>query len=114
MSVLSKSRSGFTLVEIMLVILIISMLLLIAIPSFMAARERSQAKTCIAQLRQIRYAKESWAMDFRKDPGDEPALGDLYPVYLKDNPECPLGGVYSINAVNTDPACSIGGNHTLD
>ncbi|GIV13145.1 MAG: hypothetical protein KatS3mg021_1427 [Fimbriimonadales bacterium] len=39
-----RRERGFTLVEIMIVVLIIGILLAIAVPSFMNARERSRAK----------------------------------------------------------------------
>src|SRR5438552_13514260 len=41
----------------------IGILLAIAIPNFVKARETSRAKSCIANLKQIDAAKEQWAMD---------------------------------------------------
>lgn len=108
----SNSR-GFTLVEIMITILIISILVALAVPAFIGARERSQGKTCGAQLRQIRYSKEAWAMDNRQPVTATPVWNDLYPGYLKERPQCPAGGNYDIRAVNEDPLCSQGGTHTL-
>ncbi|MCL6519981.1 MAG: prepilin-type N-terminal cleavage/methylation domain-containing protein [Armatimonadetes bacterium] len=109
-----RGRKGFTLVEIMIVVLIIGVILAVAVPSWLGARERSQARTCQGQLREIKYAKESWAMDNHKRADDMPSLDDLYPTYLKSKPECPAGGTYTIGAVNEDPTCSIGGRHSLD
>ncbi|MCL6624082.1 MAG: prepilin-type N-terminal cleavage/methylation domain-containing protein, partial [Fimbriimonadales bacterium] len=57
----NRRRKGFTLVEIMIVVLIIGILLAIAIPNFMRARETSRTKSCISNLRQIDAAKEQWA-----------------------------------------------------
>ncbi len=95
----------------MIIILIISILIALAVPSFLSARERSQVKTCTGQLRQIKYAKESWAMDNRQPVTNAPEWDELYPAYMKDRPECPAGGDYTIRAVNQDPTCSIGGKH---
>ncbi|MCW3061592.1 MAG: prepilin-type N-terminal cleavage/methylation domain-containing protein, partial [Capsulimonas sp.] len=53
MKVFRNKKSGFTLVEIMIVVLIIGILLAVAIPSFVQARESSRAKSCIANLKQI-------------------------------------------------------------
>ena len=107
------NNRGFTLVEIMIVILILSILTALAVPAFLGARDKSQAKTCSSQLRQIKYAKESWAMDNRQPISSTPDWDALYPTYMKDRPECPAGGEYTIRAVNQDPICSVGGKHVL-
>src|SRR5437016_1174804 len=56
-------QHAFTLVEIMIVVLIIGILLAIAVPNFIRAREQSRAKSCSANLKQIDSAKQQWAMD---------------------------------------------------
>jgi prepilin-type N-terminal cleavage/methylation domain-containing protein len=102
-----KSRRGFTLIEIMIVVLIIAVLLAIAIPNFMKARDTSRAKACVSNLRQIDTAKMQWAMDSipPKIGTDTPGATDLYPTYVKVKPTCPAGGEYTINAVDTNPTC---------
>jgi len=108
-------RKGFTLVEIMIVVLIIGILLAIAVPNFIKARETSRTKSCIANLKQIDAAKEQWAMENKKTTTDTPAMTDLVGSanYLKNTPSCPSGGTYTVNAVSTDPTCSIGTPHIL-
>ena len=105
----NKARRAFTLVEIMIVVLIIGILLAIAIPNFIRARETSRAKSCQANLQQIDSAKEQWAMDNKKTTTDTPASTDLAPTYMKTYPTCPSSGTYTINAIGTTPTCSIGG-----
>ncbi|HEX7652460.1 MAG TPA: hypothetical protein VF607_03070 [Verrucomicrobiae bacterium] len=70
-------------------------------------------KTCINNLRLIDDAKQAWAKDFSKGDNAIPTAKDLLP-YLPDNvlPECPGGGIYSLNAVNEVPTCS-SPNHLL-
>jgi hypothetical protein len=65
-------------------------------------------KTCINNLRHIDDAKQEWAKDNSAAPTAVPTQKDLLP-YLKNNvfPACPDGGVYSINAVDEVPTCSI-------
>lgn len=108
-----RNNKGFTLIEIMIVVLIIGILLAVAVPSFLKARETSRAKSCVSNLKQIESAKEQWAMDNRKTGTDTPTEDDLWggtDPYIKQEPICPSGGTYTINAVEDDPTCSIGAN----
>jgi prepilin-type N-terminal cleavage/methylation domain-containing protein len=106
-------KKGFTLVEIMIVVLIIGILLAIAVPNFIKARENSRTRSCIANLRQIEAAKEQWAMEMKKASTDVPAWTDLTPSYVKSQPTCPSGGTYTIGAINANPTCSTGAPHVL-
>jgi prepilin-type N-terminal cleavage/methylation domain-containing protein len=102
-----RRKGGFTLIEIMIVVLIIGILLAIAIPNFMKARESSRTKSCIANLKQIQAAKEQWAMDTKAAPGAAVADTDLYGagLYIETEPTCPSGGTYTIENLDTKPTC---------
>ena len=73
---------GFTLVEIMIVVAIISLLAGIAVPSYTRARKRSQATHVLEDLRMLEYSMDRWAIENNKSPGDVAALSDLLP-YIK-------------------------------
>src|SRR5215212_9966406 len=112
--VLCRGRRGFTLVEIMIVVLIIGILLAIAVPNFVKAREVSRAKSCLSNLRSISYAKEQWAVENKKATTDTPAGTDLYGTggYIKQTPLCPAGGDYALNDLANFPTCFVNATAT--
>jgi len=106
----SNKKSGFTLVEIMIVVAIIGLLAAIAIPSFLNARTRSQTSACQNNLRQISGSKDQYALDHNNTAPT--AFSDLVPTYIKTTPVCPAGGAYTIGALGVDGTCSVSG-HTI-
>ncbi len=98
-------RKAFTLVEIMIVILIIGILLAIAVPNFITARENAQQKACWASQQKLEAAKHMWMMDYGRPSSDTPAIADLVPEYTKTEPECPTHDVYVIGDGLTPVSC---------
>ena len=109
---LHQIRKGFTLVEIMIVVLIIGILLAIAVPNFVSARNNSRIKSCVGNLRQVDGAKQQWAMDNQKTGADTPGWADLTPGYIRSQPSCPSGGTYTMGNIDTFPTCNQA-SHTL-
>src|SRR6267378_1403157 len=109
MKVQTSNKSGFTLVEIMIVVAIIGLLAAIAISNFVKARTTSQQNACINNLRQIDGAIQQWALEFKKDPTATVKETDVTP-YLKNSVVCPSGGTafsdsYTVTDVATQPKC---------
>lgn len=105
-------KSGFTLVEIMIVVAIIGLLAAIAIPNFVKARTTAQKNACINNLRQIDGAKEQWALEKKKSAGSASVDTEIEEYIKGGAPKCPSGGGYTYGAVDTAPTCSITG-HSL-
>ena len=79
---LRSRRTGFTLVEIMIVVAIIALLAAIAVPGFLRARKRSQASRVINDLRLIDSAVDQYAIETSKKSGDPVDVTD-WTNYLK-------------------------------
>lgn len=76
-----KRREGFTLVEIMIVVLAIGILTAIALPSFNAARSRTLAKAKQSNVRTLNNAVQEWAMDLFLS--DNAPITDEVGAYIK-------------------------------
>jgi competence protein ComGC len=96
-------------VGVVLGLALIPLMLAIAIPNFVKAREAAHKNMCLNNLRRIEGAKEVWSLQNKMDTNSTPTMQDLTP-FLKGNVttlRCPAGGTYSINRVGLTPTCSI-------
>ena len=105
----NRKARGFSLIEIMMVVMILGMLLAVAIPKFLNARQGSNARTCQSNLKNILSAKERWAMDNNEGADAVPLMANLVKDYLKLDPVCPGGGDYIVDRMNRLPTCTVGG-----
>ena len=84
----SKPRSGFTILELLVVIAVISLLVAILLPSLDAARKAGKSSTCLAHIKNIATSSRVYEADdpqgwgipahplqFRKDPNDPLSRG---------------------------------------
>jgi len=83
-----RSQSGFTLIELMIVMAIIGILATLAIPSFVVAVKHAREAVLKEDLQTMRAAIDSYTMDKQKAPQ---SLDDLIQDgYLKSVPEDPM------------------------
>ena len=104
------NKRGFTFIEIMVIVLIMGILLAIGIPNFLKARRNGCTKACIHNMRQMEGAKEEYAMEYNKSVGDPIDWDKIVPSYLKEEPECPAGGLYTLFPIGDMVDCSFTGH----
>ena len=84
----SRTQSGFTLIELMIVMAIIGILATLAVPSYVTAIKHAREAVLREDLHVMRQAIDSYTMDKQKAPQ---TLDDLVQGgYLKPIPEDPM------------------------
>ena len=108
-----KKQTGFTMVEIMIVMAIIGIVIAIASGTWMRQREFARGRTCQENLSKIDGAKEQYAMDNAIGNGTDVDWSDIAGAtnYIKFQPGCPATDEeYVLNAIGTDPTCPYSGS----
>jgi prepilin-type N-terminal cleavage/methylation domain-containing protein len=87
-----RDERGFTLIELTIVVLIMSILVGIALASFAFSTAKAKSTTCKANLRTIKTVLETYKSEAGKYPDD---LDDLVPDYIRTDTgiKCPETGL---------------------
>lgn len=87
-------RRGFTLIEVLIVILVVAILMAVALPLYLGALTKSEVTTCRSNMWSIAQAEQGYRT---RTPTH------LYTTNLTDlsgdmgsTPTCPRGGTYSV------------------
>lgn len=106
---LKEDQKGFTLVELMVVVVIIGVLVAIAIPVYNATTERAQLGACQANQRMIEGAAQQYIANNPDATYSEIAnnINDVLGKYFQDGvPVCPAGtDAYTYNAETQQVEC---------
>jgi type IV pilus assembly protein PilA len=111
---LSTRRQGFTLVEIMIVVVIIGLLAAMAIPAFQKVRATSREKTIENNIRQIGSGADQYFLEFGTSTVNVSNL--IGPTNYIKNPIVPVAGETYPTAVTTGTSFSMtwnGGSGTV-
>ncbi|MDD5557959.1 MAG: type II secretion system protein [bacterium] len=107
-------RSGFTLIEVMIVVGIIGLLAAVAVPNFLRARGTTQRHACWNSLRQFNAAKDQYALECNMWSGaliSPSSALDAYLINLRVTSSCPGGGTYqNIDGIGTPVTCNVHGS----
>lgn len=119
---MKKNNKGFTLIELMVVVLIIAVLAIIAIPLFGHSKADAERTACFANQRIIEDAAEMWAASEVNN-----SAGNIYgeindnhilfqePKFLKSVPKCPgTHGFYYIQDNGKVGRCMVHGYYNED
>jgi prepilin-type N-terminal cleavage/methylation domain-containing protein len=113
---MKRNNKGFTLVELMVVLLIIGILVAIAIPIYNKTTDNAYQKTCFANQRTIEGAAAQWAADNDKTLKDSALSNNGWVTelvgddkYIANEPICKKGGTdhhYTWNSTTGKVECT--------
>ncbi len=104
----ARGRRGFTLVELLVVIIIIAVLLVIAIPRYFRAVYTARVRGCQAQIKIINTAAQAFFARNHRWPAtveemcETTAPPDVIAPPLTEMPICPFGVPYELRPVLED------------
>jgi prepilin-type N-terminal cleavage/methylation domain-containing protein len=90
-----QNERGFTLIEMLIVLLVISILLIITIPNVMKHQSGIQTKGCEAFVKMVQSQVQAYDIDYNKLPADTTELKDQ--GYLTQT-TCPNGDTVNIDS----------------
>lgn len=96
-----QNEKGFTLVELMVVVLIIGVLVAIAVPVYNSATARAETSACDANKRIIDAAVLMWQMEQDNPSTEIPDSIEDLSGFFQETPKCPSGGTYTLDTNGT-------------
>jgi type II secretion system protein G len=104
---LKRNQKGFTLVEVLLVVVILGILAAVALPRFLTTRDESQRRTCQSNLSAMNAAIEEYQFMEGTFPNTLEAVTGNTSRFPDGPPVCPKGGIYSLDTTINRAECSL-------
>lgn len=101
-----RRDEGFTLIELMVVVMIIAVLIAIAIPSFLGFRKSAQDRSAQSELRNVLLAEKAFWLDagvYTETAGDITA----FEPNARINADSTLGVTLKLNGTNSGIVCLV-------
>ncbi len=97
-----KSRKGFTLVELMIVVLILGALAAIAIPRIIGGAASAKANACATNIDMINSQIELYYANESAYPGTLPVLTNNTDYFPDGAPQCPVADANYPDALSSE------------
>ncbi|CCQ96413.1 conserved hypothetical protein [[Clostridium] ultunense Esp] len=97
-----RREEGFTLIEILIVIFLLSLILAVAVPNYTKSTERAEKAICDNTKKGAEAQLELYLIDHKQDAAKIMENGEIVlsklvdEGYLKEAPQCPSKGTYTV------------------
>ena len=100
-----KRDQGFTLIELMVVVMIIAVLIAIAIPSFLGFRKSAQDRSAQSEIRNVLLSEKAFWLENGDYTATTTDITAFEPNANRHASDLTVGVVLSLNATDSDIVC---------